>query len=72
MGETRKALARSDHEPASGATESVWIGSSSVGPSRDDQVASRKSRGIYRLFEESLSSTSRVYHLALCGPSPMA
>jgi hypothetical protein len=72
VGETREAVARSDHEPASRATESVWMGSSSVGSARDDEMASRRSRGIYRLSEGSLSPTSRVYHLALCGSSPMA
>lgn len=36
MGKTREAVARSDHEPASRATESVWMGRSSVGSTRDD------------------------------------
>jgi hypothetical protein len=72
VGETREAVAGSDHEPTSRATESVWMGSSSVGSARDDQVPSRRSRGIYDLSEGSLSPTPRLYHLALCGSSPMA
>lgn len=72
MGQKGKTAADSDHESTSSEAECFWVGRSFAGPKGSIEAAARESRGVFELFETTVSMFEGVYLVVVCGSGAMA